>query len=61
VTVVRTAARISAADSIRCATAIRRSSLSEVPRGRPEPGLLEAVPSLDHCCQHKNQSHYRRL
>ncbi|GBL72492.1 hypothetical protein AVEN_115404-1 [Araneus ventricosus] len=49
-----TVARISAADAVRCATAIRRtrrSSISVVPRGHPEPGLLEAVPSLDHCCQ----------
>ncbi|GBN00386.1 hypothetical protein AVEN_95725-1 [Araneus ventricosus] len=30
---------------------MRRSSLSVVPLGLSEPGLLEAVPSLDHCCQ----------
>ncbi|GBN09855.1 hypothetical protein AVEN_59526-1 [Araneus ventricosus] len=54
VTVVPTATRISAADAVRCAAAIRRtrwSFLSAVPRGRTKPSLLEAVPSLDQCCQ----------
>ncbi|GFU92965.1 hypothetical protein TNCV_2081111 [Trichonephila clavipes] len=49
-----TAARIFASYTERCATAvcrIRRSSLLVVPRGHPELGFLEALPSLDHCSQ----------
>ncbi|GFY07171.1 uncharacterized protein TNCV_277181 [Trichonephila clavipes] len=30
---------------------IRRSSLLVVPRGHPEPRLLQAILSLDHCFQ----------
>ncbi|GFX53372.1 hypothetical protein TNCV_2946121 [Trichonephila clavipes] len=48
------AAQIFAADVVRCATAvcrIRRSSLSVVPRDRPEPCPFEAVLSFDHCSQ----------
>ncbi|GFV53240.1 uncharacterized protein TNCV_1065991 [Trichonephila clavipes] len=50
VSVVPTEARISAADAVRCANAVQRilrSSLSVL----PEPGLLEAVLSLDHNSQ----------
>ncbi|GFU49483.1 uncharacterized protein TNCV_1590351 [Trichonephila clavipes] len=52
VPVVPTAARISAIDAVRCTTAVGRirwSTLSVVPCGRPELGLLEAIPSLDYC------------
>ncbi|GFV49297.1 hypothetical protein TNCV_58451 [Trichonephila clavipes] len=54
VTVVPTAARISAADAKRGTTdgaRIRRSSFLVVPRFLQEPGLLEAVPYFDHCSQ----------
>ncbi|GFV25090.1 uncharacterized protein TNCV_1006841 [Trichonephila clavipes] len=43
-----------AADAVQCAIfvrRIRRSSLSVVPRGRPEPGFLEARPSFHQCSQ----------
>ncbi|GFV11734.1 uncharacterized protein TNCV_977231 [Trichonephila clavipes] len=52
--VVPTAAQISAADAVLCAKAvrqIRRSALSVVSRGRPEPGLLEAVRTSDRYSQ----------
>ncbi|GFU98526.1 transposable element Tcb2 transposase [Trichonephila clavipes] len=45
---------VDARDAVRYATVIPkiwRSSLSVEPRGYPKPGLLEAVPSLDHCYQ----------
>ena len=54
VTVVPTAARMFAADAVQYVTAvcrIRRYSPSVETRGRPEPDLLEEVPSLDHCSQ----------
>ncbi|GFS69168.1 uncharacterized protein TNCV_4010181 [Trichonephila clavipes] len=54
ITVVPTVARISAPDAVRSSTTIRRirwPSLSVVPSGLTEPGLLEAVPSLNHCAQ----------
>ncbi|GFT85440.1 hypothetical protein TNCV_497871 [Trichonephila clavipes] len=47
VIVVPTAARISAADAVKCATAVLR--IRQPPRSHPVPGPLEAVPSLDHC------------
>ncbi|GFS89223.1 hypothetical protein TNCV_1259571 [Trichonephila clavipes] len=54
VTVLPTAAQISAADSVQCATAIRQtqpSSLSVVSRSYLETSLFEAVFSFDHCYQ----------
>src|SRR5215813_9137220 len=55
VTVVPTAEQISAADTaVQCTTAIRRiwqPSFSVVVHGHLEPGLLDVVPSSDHCCQ----------
>ncbi|GFW60137.1 uncharacterized protein TNCV_1389501 [Trichonephila clavipes] len=56
VTMVPTAARISAADAVRCATATRRiwrSSFSVVARGYPETGLLDLL-SLDLCSQQRS-------